>query len=157
VAVTIGYEEGRMEVDLELQHRERTAPRWLETVMNRAHWLARMDTGARRRRAHGGGAMWLGLLPPKGLASGGFERRPITLAGVAASAGLLVGAAIVARRRFTSNADNPEEIIARALCREDPDTPTHRGPLWTGYRNDARRVLAALVEAGLLVNASKPR
>ncbi|MDB5445298.1 MAG: hypothetical protein JWQ97_615, partial [Phenylobacterium sp.] len=62
----------------------------------------------------------------------------------------LVGAAVVLRGRSSPAPTGPEEIVARALCREDPDMPTHIGPLWTGYRKDARRVLAALREAGLL-------
>lgn len=47
-------------------------------------------------------------------------------------------------RRVASPPRDPEEIIARSLCHEDPDAITARGPLWTGYRKEARRVIAAL-------------
>lgn len=57
----------------------------------------------------------------------------------------------LARRRRSAASTDPEEIVARALCREDPEAETHRGPLWTTYRKDARRILAVLREAGLLV------
>lgn len=83
--------------------------------------------------------------------SDGFQRRPLTVAGIVAGAGLLLGSALAARGGSSASAErSSEEVVARALCREDPDTPTHRGPLWTGYRKDARQVLTALRQAGLL-------
>jgi hypothetical protein len=87
----------------------------------------------------------MGLIP---LRLGAARQHRVTVAGLAAGAGLLVGAAMALKGRRSSLVD-PEEIIARALCREDPETPTHRGPLWTGYRGDARRVLSALRSAGI--------
>jgi hypothetical protein len=85
----------------------------------------------------------------------GFRRsalgkQPLTVGGVVAGIGIAVGAAAVLKGRASTEAGVAEEIVARALCREAPDTPTHLGPLWTGYRKDARRVLNALRDAGLL-------
>jgi len=60
------------------------------------------------------------------------------------------------RRRRRPGPTDPEEIVARALCREDPDSETHRGPLWTMYRKDARRIVSALREAGQLVETREP-
>jgi hypothetical protein len=72
--------------------------------------------------------------------------------GRAAGAGLLTGATSTRGGTSPSKQQNAEEIIARALCHDDPDTPTHRGPLWTGFRKEARRVLGALRASGLLVD-----
>jgi|GEM_PF-5068729 len=52
-------------------------------------------------------------------------------------------------------ANDPEEVVARALCHEDPDRETSRGPLWTMYRKEARRILAAMREAGLLIESTR--
>jgi ElaB/YqjD/DUF883 family membrane-anchored ribosome-binding protein len=82
-----------------------------------------------------------------------LHERPLTIAGATAGVGLLLAAALAYRRKHSEISD-PEEIVARALCREDPDTPTHRGPLWTGYRGDARRVLSCLRAAGLVLQKS---
>lgn len=81
---------------------------------------------------------------------GALGRQPLTVGGILAGIGIAVGAAAVLKGRSATEPGAPEEIVARALCREAPDTPTHLGPLWTGYRKDARRVLRALREAGLL-------
>jgi len=80
--------------------------------------------------------------------------RPLRIGSLIVGLGLAVGAAAAARRRPPPASDVPEEIVARALCREDPDTPTSRGPLWTGYRKDARRVRAALRAAELLTKGA---
>jgi hypothetical protein len=85
-----------------------------------------------------------------GLRLGALRRQPLTVGGIAAGIGIAVGAAAVLKTRTSAEAGVAEEIVARALCREAPDTPTHLGPLWTGYRKDARRVLKALRDAGLL-------
>ncbi|MDB5448695.1 MAG: hypothetical protein JWQ97_4012, partial [Phenylobacterium sp.] len=66
----------------------------------------------------------------RGLGLRGLQRQPLALAGIAAGAGVLVGAAVVLRGRSSPAPTGPEEIVARALCREDPDMPTHIGPLW---------------------------
>ncbi|CAN7468967.1 hypothetical protein LJR219_003138 [Phenylobacterium sp. LjRoot219] len=121
-----------MSMEAGFEHREHSAFGWLERIWDRAGQLAPM-------------------------LSSGLPRRPLTAAGFAAGASLLLGAAFALRGRPAQSPDQTsEEIIARALCREDPETPTHRGPLWTGYRKDARRVLAALREAGLLVGPTGP-
>lgn len=39
---------------------------------------------------------------------------------------------------------DPLEIIARALCRADPDGETPKGPLWKMYARDAERVWGEL-------------
>ena len=39
---------------------------------------------------------------------------------------------------------DPLEIVARALCRSDPDAETPKGKLWETYRKDAQRVVDAL-------------
>lgn len=85
-----------------------------------------------------------------GVGLGALGGRPLTVSGIVAGVGIAVGAAAILRDRSSAEPPPAEEIVARALCREAPDTPTYRGPLWTGYRNDARRVLKALREAGLL-------
>jgi hypothetical protein len=59
------------------------------------------------------------------------------------------------RRRHRPMANDPEEVVARALCHEDPDRETSRGPLWTLYRKEARRILAAMREAGLLIESTR--
>lgn len=122
-----------MTVELGYESPERSALHWLQRLWNRAAHIA---------PATGGAAASL---------SGELQRRPLAVAGIIAGAGLMLGSALASRARSALSADrSSEEIIARALCREDPDTPTHRGPLWTGYRKDARRVLAALRHAGLV-------
>jgi len=120
-----------MAIEAELEH----ARRW-DFSRLRQFWR-RGDAVART----GGGNGPLGAL----------GRQPLTVGGIVAGIGVAVGAAAILRERSSAEPDLPEEIVARALCREPPDTPTYRGPLWTGYRNDARRVLKALREAGLLV------
>jgi hypothetical protein len=139
-----------MAVDLKAELRGRGNFGWLEHLWNGTDHLVRV-----RREANGSAFIrsWSRWLPARrrGVARAA-QGRPLTVAGIAAGAGLLLGAAFALGGRGSSRPDNPEEIIARALCREDPDTPTHRGPLWTGYRKEARRVLAALREAGLLTD-----
>ena len=114
---------------------ERAALRWLERLREGAEAVTRL---AHARAGQGS----------RRPASG---KHPLAVAGLAAGAGLILGAAISLRGKRAPTLDDPEEIVARALCREDPDTDTSRGPLWSGYRKDARRVLAALREAGFAV------
>ena len=129
-----------------------------------------MQTGVKQERQQAFG--WLGgrtggpqsgkVSPPSvhfPLASaralvGRLQRRPFAIGGLVVGAGIAMGAAAILGRRSPQEAATPEEIVARALCREDPDTPTYRGPLWTGYRKDAQRVLAALRQAELLTNGA---
>lgn len=125
-----------MTSDLKRAARDFSASGWIDYLRGRADGLAQRRAGRRERRGPG---------------PGGLDGRPLTAAGVAAGASLVLGAALVLKGRAPTSADNLEEIVARALCRENPDTPTHRGPLWGGYRKDARRVLAALREAGFAI------
>lgn len=138
-----------MTIEAEL-HARRRGLGWLGQLTSRAAPVARE---AKRHARAAQGAFSLPLTQARGLASG-LGRRPLTVGGIIAGVGIAVGAAAVLRGRPSAKMGVPEEIVARALCREDPDTPTHRGPLWTGYRNDARRVLTALREAGLLAEGA---
>lgn len=137
-----------MTIELEGESGGRTASRLFDYLRSRADGIGRRSASARERRgAARGRSAWLPVAHP---GVGGGERQPLAVAGLVAGAGLLVGAALAFRAKAANAPENPEEIVARALCHEDPDTPTHIGPLWAGYRKDARRVLAALREAGLL-------
>lgn len=121
-----------MAIEAELEH----ARRW--NLGRLGQWLNRGDAVAR--------AAW------GGVRRSSLGRQPLTVGGILAGIGIAVGTAAVLKDRSSAEAGVPEEIVARALCRESPDTPTHLGPLWTGYRKDARRVLKALREAGLLAD-----
>jgi hypothetical protein len=136
-----------MAVDLEAEPHRRSLSGWVDQVLARAGACARThgepsDCGVRRkpskrRNRH--------TLQPA-------ETAPLAVPGFAAAADPPLGAPFARGARASSGRADPEEIIARALCHDDPDTPTHRGPLWTGYRKEARRVLGALRAAGLLVD-----
>lgn len=130
-----------MTVEVGLGHEEQNALRWLDRLWNRAGRIAPAFPAT----------FGPPLRPAPALLPDDLQRKPLTVAGIVAGAGLMLGAALALRRKPSPSPDQScEEIIARALCREDPETPTHRGPLWTGYRKDARRVLAALRQAGLV-------
>jgi hypothetical protein len=139
-----------MTIEAELEHARRRGLGWLGQLKSRGAPVAR-EAKRQARAARGG--LSLPLTQARGLVRG-LGRQPLTVGGIIAGVGIALGAAAVLRGRSSAKSDVPEEIVARALCHEDPDTPTHRGPLWTGYRNDARRVLTALREAGLLAEGA---
>ena len=139
-----------MGIELEMVPQAQGGGGWLQHLLRRAEGGEARPERATKRRPGLRRARRRGEGEGAGTGFGGGGGGPLTVAGFAAGAGLLVGAAFALSGRASTKAEDPEEIVARALCREDPDTPTHRGPLWTGYRGDARRVLAALREAGLL-------
>jgi hypothetical protein len=132
-------------LDLQAVPYRRSISGWVDQVLGRAGARARAhgepsDLGLRRKASKRRNRH---KLQPA-------ETAPLAALGFAAGADLPLGAPLARDARASSGQADPEVIIARALCRDDPDTPTHRGPLWTGYRKEARRVLAALREAGLL-------
>ena|SRR5438067_5362528 len=135
-----------------IRGRERSAPRWVRHLIDRAELVARDGARLAKDRTRISASIGRGEVErAQGFVSFQLQRRPLIVAGVAAGASLILGAALAYGAKRSSSLDDPEEIVARALCRDDPDTPTMRGPLWTGYRKDARRVLSALRGAGLLV------
>jgi hypothetical protein len=134
-----------------VQRQERSAPRWLARLRNRAELVA--GQGARLANDRRPISAMIGraqVQRAQRFVSFHAQGRPFAIASVAVGAGLILGAALAFSAKRSSPLNDPEEIVARALCREDPDGRTHRGPLWSGYRKDARRVLAALRSAQLL-------